>query len=343
MKETQKEVLGRLLTQARIESQRFLVVLRQKVGPFIHLWVSIMMRQRLMPFAFVWIVAFLPPLYLVIQKPLDFFLWLPFALLGCLPALLIYVPRSKLLWWQKLFIGLGMLLGFSATWVSTSKTYGPLAAFLLLLLYLFLALYSFLRYAPEERGRPLQDRELTLQDWRSLFKEITSFVWNGLVLVFAIGLDALAWLTEALGWSTSSTSTSSPLMADQNYIVRHLNRLAPEEFAAYLNGLLNALPGWSAVEQVAHDDEGSVILRGICDSYTCVVQGKQLRGTVPALYVQSLEGLRHHDSADCALFITTGLFDEQSRAFVINKPIGLWDASDLVRILKENKLSLPRT
>jgi len=68
-----------------------------------------------------------------------------------------------------------------------------------------------------------------------------------------------------------------------------------------------------------------------------LVQCKRYKGKVGEPAVRDLYGTMHHENADRAAIVTSGVFTPQAKAWARGKPIHLYDGKQLVKLAKQRK------
>ncbi|MFL5804706.1 MAG: restriction endonuclease, partial [Roseiflexaceae bacterium] len=110
--------------------------------------------------------------------------------------------------------------------------------------------------------------------------------------------------------------------------------LNPIDFERRVQMLLTDL-GWERVEHVGGAGDGGVDLCGRFGGQRYIVQCKRYRGIVSPTHIRDLAGALGHEPAERALLVTTGHVSPQTRAWVVNKPIDIWDAELLAQHIRQ--------
>lgn len=127
---------------------------------------------------------------------------------------------------------------------------------------------------------------------------------------------------------------------DKNYIptIKELQELSPEAFEHWVADIFRAR-GYEAVIQGTHGTGGDHGIDIIIQrpGERAVVQCKNFRAwAVGEPTMRDLFGTMHAAGADRAYLVTTGRTTGPARAWVMGKPIEIWDGKDLARILGES-------
>lgn len=114
---------------------------------------------------------------------------------------------------------------------------------------------------------------------------------------------------------------------------RHLltdqaRQLQPSQFEHYIETLLLSL-GWSDVKRVGGSGDGGVDLYASKNELRYVVQCKRYKDLVPPHYIRELYGTLQAKQLDRALLVTTGRVSDQTRDWIKDKPIEIWDGAQL--------------
>ena len=119
--------------------------------------------------------------------------------------------------------------------------------------------------------------------------------------------------------------------------IKDLQELSPEAFEHWVADIFRAR-GYEAVIQGTHGTGGDHGIDIIIQrpGERAVVQCKNFRAwAVGEPTMRDLFGTMHAAGADRAYLVTTGRTTGPARAWVIGKPIEIWDGKDLARILGE--------
>jgi restriction endonuclease Mrr len=120
-------------------------------------------------------------------------------------------------------------------------------------------------------------------------------------------------------------------------LLQHLQNMSPSDFEEYIAELFNKL-GYSA-RVVGHAGDHGIDVEIEKDGITQYVQCKRYSETnkVGEPEVRNFLGsLDHVHASGKGYFVTTGYFTQDAEKFASDKPIELWDGSELVKQIKSS-------
>jgi restriction system protein len=111
-----------------------------------------------------------------------------------------------------------------------------------------------------------------------------------------------------------------------------------------LVGQIYRQQGYEVVETGGGGPDGGIDLKLRRDGLTIVVQCKQWKSwKVGVGPLREIYGVMIASGADRAIFVTSGVFTKEALAFAADKPIGMVDGTELLRLLAEVQGSEPET
>lgn len=174
-----------------------------------------------------------------------------------------------------------------------------------------IAILSFLAYFQREK----------IWAWIISNPHYLSWIIIGISLLISLAIFGL--------WRLRIRSTAK---AYRRLLNDQARQLQPSQFEQYIETLLLSL-GWKDVNWVGGSGDGGVDLYASKNELRYIVQCKRYKDLVPPHYIRELYGTLQDKGADRALLVTTGRVSDQTREWIKDKPIEIWDGTQLGALL----------